>query len=388
VKPKLAEPLKSELSGIARRHVEDGDVPGLVVVVATLDDEYVESRGTLTVGEDRPVRRESQFRISSVTKPITAAAVLTLVDEGLLALDQSIDTLLPELAHPRVLRRPDGPLDDTVAADRAITVRDLLTYTYGFGMVFDMFTAQEPWPVVDATNRLGLGTLGPPDPAHTVAPEAWLAGLGSLPLLAQPGEQWLYQTSGSVLGMLAARATGLSFPEVLRTRLFEPLGMRDTAFFATDPSRLATAYGSGPEGVVVTDEPDGAWSRPPAFPDGGAGLVSTADDLLAFSRMLLRGGSPVLHPRTVAEMTSPQLTEAQQASPAVGQFIGAGTWGLGVAVYPDGSFGWSGGLGQNWRVDPSRGLVVITLTQRAFDGPQPLPAVHAEILDAAYAAAA
>jgi CubicO group peptidase (beta-lactamase class C family) len=140
--------------------------------------------------------------------------------------------------------------------------------------------------------------------------------------------------------------------------------------------------------VVVTDEPDGAWSRPPAFPDGGAGLVSTADDLLAFSRMLLRGGSPVLHPRTVAEMTSPQLTEAQQASPAVGQFIGAGTWGLGVAVYPDGSFGWSGGLGQNWRVDPSRGLVVITLTQRAFDGPQPLPAVHAEILDAAYAATA
>jgi CubicO group peptidase (beta-lactamase class C family) len=329
------------------------------------------------------VRRDSQFRISSVTKPLTAAAVLALVDEGLLTLDQHIDDLLPELAAPRVLRRPDGPLDDTVPANRPITVRDLLTYTYGFGMVFEMFTATEPWPVVEASNHLGLGTLGPPDPEHTVAPEAWLAGLGSLPLLAQPGEQWLYQTSGSVLGMLAARASGLSFPDVLRTRLFEPLGMPNTAFFAADPTRLATAYGSGPDGLVVTDEQHGAWSRPPAFPDGGAGLVSTADDLLAFSRMLLRGGSPVLRPATVAAMTSSQLTEAQQASPAVGQFIGDGSWGLGLAVYPDGSFGWSGGLGQNWRVDLARDLVVITLTQRAFDGPKPLPAVHADILDAA-----
>ncbi|MDQ1631103.1 MAG: hypothetical protein QOC80_1075, partial [Frankiaceae bacterium] len=131
-------------------------MPGLVVVVATLDDEYVESRGTLTVGEDRPVRRDSQFRISSVTKPITAAAALALVDEGLLTLDQPVDDLLPELANPRVLRRPDGPLDDTVPTNRAITVRDLFTYTYGFGMVFEMFTAREPWPLVEATTRLGL----------------------------------------------------------------------------------------------------------------------------------------------------------------------------------------------------------------------------------------
>src|SRR5690349_18908199 len=128
------------LSDLARRHVEESDVPGLVVVVATGDEEYVEAFGTLTVGQDRPVRRDSQFRISSVTKPITATTVLALVDEGLLTVDQPVDDLLPELAAPQVLRRPDGPLDDTVPGDRAITVRDLLTYTYGFGMVFEMFT--------------------------------------------------------------------------------------------------------------------------------------------------------------------------------------------------------------------------------------------------------
>ncbi len=374
------EQTRVRLRDVARHHVEETDVPGLVAVVACGEDLHVEALGTLTVGEDRPVRRDSQFRISSVTKPITAAAVLALVDEGLLTLDQPVDDLLPELAHPRVLRRPDGPLDETVPAVRPITVRDLLTYTYGFGMVFDMFTTPQPWPVVEASHRLGLGTIGPPDPDHTVAPEAWLAGLGSLPLLAQPGDQWFYQTSGAVLGMLAARATGLPFPDVLRTRLFDPLGMRSTAFWAEDPSRLSTAYGSGPDGLVVTDEPDGSWSHPPAFPDGGAGLVSTADDLLAFSRMLLRGGAPVLRPETVAAMTTPQLTPDQQASPAVGQFIGDGSWGLGLAVHPDGSYGWTGGFGQNWHVDPARGLVVITLTQRAFDGPDALPAVHADIL--------
>ena len=245
--------------------------------------------------------------ISSTTKPVTGAATLALVREGLLKLDEPIDGLLPELARPQVLRRMDGPLDDTVPATRAITVRDVLTFTFGFGMVMEMFTAPEPWPVVAAASQLHLSTIGPPSPAEQPDPDTWIKGLGSLPLLAQPGQRWLYNTGASVLGVLVARAAGQSFPDVLRTRIFEPLAMRDTAFWTSDTGRLATAYRPTPDGLVVFDPPDGQWSRPPAFGDGGAGLLSTADDLLAFARMLVRGGEPVLSAGAVTEMTRDQL---------------------------------------------------------------------------------
>jgi CubicO group peptidase (beta-lactamase class C family) len=145
--------------------------------------------------------------------------------------------------------------------------------------------------------------LGPPNPAEQPDPDTWIAALGSLPLLAQPGERWLYNTGASVLGVLLARAAGMPFADVLRTRIFAPLGMRDTAFWAGDTARLATAYIPTADGVQVWDPPDGQWSRPPAFGDGAAGLVSTADDLLAFARMLLRGGDPVLSADAVAGMT-------------------------------------------------------------------------------------
>ena len=113
----------------------------------------------------------------------------------------------------------------------------------------------------------------------------------------------MYNTGASVLGVLLARATGQPFADVLRTRLFEPLGMRDTAFWTSETGRLATAYRRASDGLVVWDEPDGQWSRPPAFGDGAAGLVSTADDLLAFSRMLLAGGGSVLPAGAVDAMT-------------------------------------------------------------------------------------
>ena len=130
----------------------------------------------------------------------------------------------------------------------------------------------------------------PPDP------DTWIAALGSLPLLAQPGERWMYNTGAQVLGVLAARAAGQPFNEVLATRIFEPLGMPDTGFWTADTRRFATAYQPTSDGLVVLDDPAGKWSRPPEFGDGAAGLVSTADDLLAFARMLLRGGAPVLPP--------------------------------------------------------------------------------------------
>ncbi|MDQ1512948.1 MAG: hypothetical protein QOC59_790 [Microbacteriaceae bacterium] len=372
----------SELRGVAEQHVGDERVPGLVALVASGADVHVEALGCLTIGGP-PVERDSMFRIASTTKPITAAATLALVDEGLLGLDEPVEMLLPELAGRRVLARMDGPLADTVPAERAITTRDLLTFTFGFGMAAEMFAAGQPWPVVQAADALRLSTFGPPNPEVPPDPDTWIAGLGSLPLLAQPGERWLYNTGAHVLGVLIARAAGMPFPEVLRSRIFDPLGMGDTGFVAEDLRRFATAYRPTPDGLVVSDEPDGAWSRLPAFPDGAAGLVSTVDDLLAFARMLLADGQPVLSSSLAHEMTVDQLSAEQRAS---GQaFLGGGSWGLGLAVQESGAYGWDGGLGTSWLVDPVRDLVVIVLTQRMFESPA-IPAVHREIRAVAYRA--
>ena len=375
------------LHAAAERHVGDDRVPGLVALVARGGQVHVEALGRLTVGGPA-VARDSIFRIASTTKPITAAATLAVASEGLIKLDDPVDGLLPELAGRRVLRRMDGPLDDTVPAARAITIRDLLTFVFGFGMVGEMFTSPKPWPVVAATDELRLATIGPPDPPVPPDPDIWIARLGSLPLLAQPGERWMYNTAAQVLGVLVARAAGQPFSEVLATRIFEPLGMRDTGFWTADTHRLATAYQPSPGGLVVLDEPGGKWSRPPAFGDGAAGLVSTADDLLAFARMLLRGGAPVLPPDAVRAMTTDQLTPAQKARGGLlpGFFDGR-SWGFCQAVYDSGAFGWDGGLGTSWLVDPSRDLIVIVLTQRMFESPDP-PQVHRDIQAAAYAALA
>src|SRR6266702_1647489 len=305
------------LRAVARRHVGDDRVPGLVALVACGDQVHAEALGTLSIG-GAPVARDSLFRIASTTKPITAAATLALAGEGLLDLDAPVDDLLPELAGRRVLTRMDGPLDDTVPARRPITARDLLTFTFGFGMVTEMFFAPAPWPVVAATEELRLSTIGPPAPDVQPDPGTWIAGLGSLPLLAQPGERWMYNTGASVLGVLLARAAGQPIGDVLRTRIFEPLGMSDTGFWTTATDRLATCYQPTPDGLAVRDEPTGAWSRPSAFGDGGA-------------------------------------------------------------------FGWDGGLGTSWLVDPSRDLTIIVLTQRMWETSQ-LPPVHTEIQAATYAA--
>jgi CubicO group peptidase (beta-lactamase class C family) len=378
----LALSLGKRVLAAAEQHVGDTRVPGLVALVADGDDVHVEALGKLAVG-GAPVRRDSLFRIASTTKPITAAAALAVIEEGLIGIDEPVDRLLPELADRRVLMRMGGPLDETVAAKRAITTRDLLTFTLGFGMVTEMFMARTPWPVVAASRELRLGTIGPPNPDRQPDPDTWIAGLGTLPLLAQPGERWMYNTGASVLGVLIARATGESFPDVLRTRLFEPLGMSDTAFWTSDTDRLATAYVAKPDGLAVWDEPDGQWSRPPAFGDGAAGLVSTADDLLAFSRMLLAGGGQVLSAAAVRAMSSDQLSDAQKAHGGLGSdFFARKSWGYCQAVYDGGAFGWNGGLGTSWVADPARDLTIVVMTQRLFESAD-LPPVHRDIHAAA-----
>jgi CubicO group peptidase (beta-lactamase class C family) len=377
--------LEEAVRGAAEREVGDAKIPGLVALVAHGEEIHVEVLGNLGVGRP-PMQRDSLFRIASTTKPITAAVTMALVDEGLIGLDEPVDRLLPELAERRVLGRPDGPLDDTVPAHRPITTRDLLTFTFGFGMAAEMFSSPEPWPVVAASDDLKLSTIGPPHPGLQPDPDTWIAGFGSLPLLAQPGERWYYGTGASVLGVLVARAAGAPFEDVLRARVFEPLGMRDTAFWTSETDRLATAYVAKPDGLTTWDEPDGRWSRAPAFPDGAGGLVSSADDLLAFARMLLRGGEPVLSRDSVRAMSTDQLTEEQRARGGLGPgFFAHKSWGFCQAVYDTGAFGWNGGFGTSWLVDPAHELTVIVLTQRLFESSE-LPSPHREIQAAAYAA--
>jgi CubicO group peptidase (beta-lactamase class C family) len=377
----------ARFSDVAAEHVGDDAVPGLVALVSRGDQVHAEALGSLTIGGPA-VRRDSLFRIASTTKPITGAATLALVGEGLISLDEPVGRLLPELASPRVLLRMDGPLDRTVEAARPITVRQLLTFTFGFGMTMEMFASPEPWPVVAAASELHLSTIGPPSPAEQPAPDEWIGALGSLPLLAQPGERWLYNTGASVLGVLLARAAEMPFADVLRTRIFEPLGMPDTALWAPDVGRLATAYLPTPAGLQVWDAPDGQWSRPPAFGDGAAGLVSTVDDLLAFARMLLRGGRPVLGAPAVGQMTRDQLTLEQKERDGKG-FLDGRSWGFCQSVVTDGphagAYGWDGGFGSSWLVDPAQDLAVIVLTQRMFESPM-APPVHRDLQAAAYSA--
>jgi CubicO group peptidase (beta-lactamase class C family) len=371
VAERLTEAAAARLHEAAAEHVGDTLVPGLVALVACGEDVHVETLGSLAIGGP-PVTRDSIFRIASTSKPITAAATLAIASEGLIDLDEPVDRLLPELASRRVLRRMDGPL----------------TFTFGFGMTMAMFASPTPWPVVAAAEDLRLSAIGPPDLDVQPDPDTWIGNFGTLPLLAQPGERWLYSTGASVLGVLLARAAGVPFAEVLSTRIFEPLGMRDTAFWTPHTDRLATAYKPSPEGLVQWDPPAGTWSRPPAFGDGAAGLLSTVDDLLAFGRMLLAGGEPILSAGAAQAMTTDQLTTAQKAHGGLGEDFFAGrSWGFCQAVHDSGAFGWDGGFGVSWLVDPSHQLTVIVLTQRMWESPA-LPPVHRAIQSAAYAALA
>ena len=374
---------KDKIDEVVAAAVARGQAPGVVAAVAQGDETHIATAGAMAIGGP-PMRPGTLFRIASITKPVTAAVVLGLAEDGLIGLDEPVDRLLPELADRRVLRRPDGPLADTVAAERAVTARDLLTFTWGFGMQGAMFMAPEPWPIVTAVAERELSSFGPANPDTTPEPGTWMARLGELPLLAQPGERWLYSAGSQVLGVLAARAAGAPFEDVMRERVLAPLGMRDTAFHAADSGRLATAYENVDGKLTVRDPPDGQWSRPPRFPDGAAGLVSTAADLLAFGRMLRRGGGEVLQARTVAEMTRDQLTPAQRARVWPGfSFLGDRGWGYGVSVTEWG-YSWEGGSGTAWSNVPDRDLTVVVLTQRAADETG-LPAVCDAVLSAACA---
>jgi CubicO group peptidase (beta-lactamase class C family) len=373
------------MHGVMAGYVERGDVPGIVTLVSRRGEVHVDAIGMKAVGGSDPIRRDTIFRIASMTKPITATAAMILVEECKLRLDEPVDRLLPELADRRVLKRLDGPLDEVVPANRPITVRDLLTFRMGFGIVM---APSGTYPIQNAVSEL-LIFQGPPRPQAPPPPDEWIRRLGTLPLMHQPGEKWMYNTGSDVLGVLIARASGQPFEAFLRERIFEPLGMKDTAFRvpAAKLDRLATSYWTNPAtaSLELYDSAEGGqWSRPPAFPSGGGGLVSTVDDYLAFGQMMLEqgrhGSERILSRPSVETMTTDQLTRDQKAvSGLVPGYFDSHGWGFGVSVVTRredladsvGRFGWDGGLGTSWSSDPQEDLVGILMTQRAWTSPNP-----------------
>lgn len=392
IDPRALERLRDVMSG----HVEKDTVGGVVWLAARGDAVETGVAGVLTRGEPAPVRRDSIFRVASMTKPIVAVGALILVEECALRLQDPVDELLPELADRRVLVDGRGPLDgDAVPALRPITVHDVLTFRLGLGMDFE---APWPQPLLEAMGELGLG-MGPPEPQGPPEPDEWMRRLSTLPLLYQPGERWLYNTGADVLGVLIARAAGEPLPDFLRTRVLEPLGMVDTGFSTTRIDRFGTCYTTDPESGErnVFDSPDGQWSTPPAFPQGGAGLVSTLDDFHAFGRMLLSGGrlpdgARLLSRASVDAMTIDQIgANGTAVGPSPD---GSQGWGFGVGVQVRrtglgptiGGYGWAGGLGTSWGNDPSKGLVGVVLTTDAFASAFPPPAVIQDFWTCVYAA--
>ena len=361
-------------------HVAARELPGMVAWVSRGDQIHLLTIGAMAFG-GRPIARDSIFRIASMTKPITSVAAMMLVEEGKLRLDEPVERLLPELADRRVLLRPDGPLDDTVPAHRPITVEDVLSFRLGWGLDFNVKA-----PFVQAVGL--LPGFGIPNPAWPGDDDSFLKALGRLPLQAQPGERWLYTAGSNVLGVLVARAEGRPLDIVLRQRIFEPLGMHDTGFFAPadKQDRLVTGY-VNQNGKLAPFEPwNQLYGKRPSFLAGDSGLVSTADDYGAFAQFMLSGtasnGHRLLKAETLQAMTTNRLTTAQIAGGEL--ILGPGRgWGLGVGVQVSansygvqpGAYGWDGGFGTSWLNDPATGLTGILLTQRVFDGPEPL-AVH------------
>jgi CubicO group peptidase (beta-lactamase class C family) len=377
--------------GVLDGHVRRGAAPGVVAVLARGGETVVESAGD--------VRPDSIFRIASMTKPVAAVAALICVEECVLRLDDPVDEYLPELAGRRVLTRLDAPLDDTVPAERAITLRDLLTFRLGLGFGDGMWGPPGSVPIMDALGELRGGM---PAPAAVPAPDEWMRRLGQLPLAYQPGERWLYNLGSDILGVLIARACGQTFEGFLRERIFEPLGMADTGFWvpAASVDRLPPQYTTDPGTgqPVLYDPPSGQWAAPPAFESGAGGLVSTADDYAAFAAMLRGGGVyrgvRILSRPAVSLMTSDQLPAEVKAVSGLlpGDFDDTG-WGFGVSVVTRrtqlyhcvGTYGWNGGLGTTWVNDPAEDLTLILLTQQAFTTPVP-PAINRDFWTSAYQA--
>ena len=318
-----------------------------------------------------PMQRDTMFRIASMTKPVTVAAAMTLVDEGRLALTDPVTKWLPELSDLRVMNDVRGSLDDAVPAERPITIDDLMTHRSGFAYVFSVLG-----PLARAYGKL----------SHRQDQDGWLADLAKLPLAHQPGARLTYSVSTDVLGIVLSRIEGKPLAEVLRERILEPAGMPDTGFSVGPDGRARAATMYRLDGDTLRHDSMGpAPIKDPPLCSGGAGLWSTADDYLRFVRMLLGfgtvDGTRVLSEESARLMRTDRLTDEQRRYPFLGMpyWIGRG-FGLNLSVVTEpaksrqlfgpggkGTFTWPGAYGTWWQADPSADLILLYLIQNHPD---------------------
>ncbi|MFD9735637.1 serine hydrolase domain-containing protein [Umezawaea sp. NPDC059074] len=362
----------AKLREVLEAHVGEGAVPGAVGLVARGGQVEVAVVGDVDVEGSAGMARDSIFRIASASKPVVAAAVMLLVQDGVLGLDEPVSRWLPELAEPVVVRTPASAVDDVVAVERPVTVFDVLTFRCGYGFPDDFS--------LPAVQMLFSESLqGPPEPQGMPGPDEWIAKLARVPMLSQPGDKWLYNTGSDIASVLVSRVAGVSLGEFLAERVFAPLGMVDTGFFVPEEklSRFTSYYQPGENGLELLDRPDGQWKVPPPFESGAGGLVSTADDWLAFGRMLLGEGPALLTEESLRLMTSDHLTAAQREASTL--FLEGQGWGFGGSVdvaatdpwTVPGRYGWVGGTGTAAHVVPSTGAVTVLMSQLAMTGPTP-----------------
>ncbi|MDP3118227.1 MAG: serine hydrolase domain-containing protein [Phenylobacterium sp.] len=361
--------------------VDAGDLSGFVTLVWRGGEVVqVDTVGRRDVAGDKPMTRDTLFRIASMTKPITSVAALMLLEEGRLKLDDPITRWAPEFSDMQVMKAADGPLDQTVPAEREITIEDLMTHRAGLAYGFTSVG-----PIAQAHEKALGPALGTP-----LTPDEWMKRLGELPLSYQPGARFHYSHATDVLGFIVARIEGKTLDQVLQDRVFGPLSMTDTAFHVPPEKldRAARLYRINPKTDTMEEVPFPYYPAPPVFAAGGGGLVSTADDYLKFARLMLGKGEVdgvrLLKTGTVEMMTADRLTEAQKAIPFMGIpfWLGQG-FGLGVSVITDpvkqawmgagnaGAFGWPGAFGTWWQADPAADMVLIYLIQNSIDlGPE------------------
>ena len=361
-----------QVTAVLDKYVNAGELAGAVSLVYHRGEVVqVSARGVQDLETGTPMARDTIFGLASMTKPITAVAVMLLVEEGKLDLDAPVDPWLPELANPSVLSDPDGPLDQVYDAPRAVTARDLLRYTMGLGFPEWAGIAPEA-PIAREFAALRRGDF---------TGDEYMERLGALPLAFAPGERWVYHTPSMVAGVLIERASGMGLAEFFRTRIFEPLGMPDTGFWvpAAKRARLASYYRGGEQPGTLAPVADNStrYAAPPKFPSAGGGLVSTVDDYLRFGRMLLNRGEldgvRILSSASVDEMLTDQLPEGPERRFFLFEdfWRGAG-FGLGLQITTEqrdggpavGSFWWHGATGVQWTADPQNDLIFLRFIQR------------------------
>lgn len=367
-------PIESIAQDVVDDAVARGQAPGLVGLIDGPEGRAVVTAGVMEPGRPDPMRADAVFRLASLTKPVMAALVMTLIDAGLVALDDPVERWLPELAKPTVLRTPTGPLDDVMAARRPILVEDLLTFRAGYGFPADFSL---PW-----VERLLELSGGGPAPRLETDADHWIEALATLPLLHQPGEGWLYNTCSDIQGVLVSRVLDRPIDDALAERLLEPLGMVDTGFHVptADAHRVPSSVEVDADGVRVRESGAGTWTRPARFASGSGGLVATVSDWAAFAAMLLAGGRDpdgrrVLSQRSATAMTTDHTTRDQRASAEV--FLDGQGWGYGgsVDIAPidswnvPGRYGWMGGSGTAGYIVPSTGMSILLFGQVVFTGP-------------------